>query len=59
LRDAIVVNPYDIDELAHAIKFALVIYPTERSARMHRSNPSLARTPVPDEFVLADLSRQQ
>ncbi len=36
LRDAIVVNPYDIDELAQAIKFALVIDPTERSARMHR-----------------------
>jgi len=36
LRDAIIVNPYDIDELAQAIKFALVIDPTERSARMHR-----------------------
>ena len=36
LRDAIIVNPYDIEQLAESIRFALVIDPAERSARMHR-----------------------
>jgi trehalose 6-phosphate synthase len=36
LRDAIIVNPYDIEQLADAIHFALVMDPTERSARMYR-----------------------
>jgi len=36
LRDAIVVNPYDIEQLADAIHFALTMDPAERSSRMHR-----------------------
>jgi trehalose 6-phosphate synthase len=36
LRDAIIVNPYDSEQLAEAIHFALVMDPAERSARMHR-----------------------
>ena len=36
LRDALIVNPYDTEQLAEAIHFALVMDPTERSARMHR-----------------------
>jgi trehalose 6-phosphate synthase len=36
LRDALIVNPYDIEQLADAIHFALVMDPTERSARMYR-----------------------
>jgi trehalose 6-phosphate synthase len=36
LRDALIVNPYDIEQLADAIHFALVTDPAERSARMHR-----------------------
>jgi trehalose 6-phosphate synthase len=36
LRDAVIVNPYDTEQLADAIHFALVMDPVERSARMHR-----------------------
>ncbi len=36
LRDALMVNPYDTEQLADAIYFALTMDPTERSARMHR-----------------------
>jgi trehalose 6-phosphate synthase len=36
LRDALVVNPYDIEQLANAIKFALSMPPEERQARMQR-----------------------
>jgi trehalose 6-phosphate synthase len=36
LRDALIVNPYDIEQLAEAVRFALVMDPAERSARMHR-----------------------
>jgi trehalose 6-phosphate synthase len=36
LRDAVIVNPYDTEQLADAIRFALVMDPVERSARMHR-----------------------
>jgi trehalose 6-phosphate synthase len=36
LRDALIVNPYNIEELAEAVQFALVMDPAERSARMHR-----------------------
>ena len=36
LRDALIVNPYDIEQLTEAIRFALVMDPSERSARMHR-----------------------
>jgi trehalose 6-phosphate synthase len=36
LRDALIVNPYDIEQLAEAVHFALRMDPAERSARMHR-----------------------
>jgi trehalose-6-phosphate synthase len=36
LMDALVVNPYDTDELASAIHTALVMLPEERKARMQR-----------------------
>ena len=36
LHDAIVVNPYDIEQLADAIHFALDMDPDERGARMQR-----------------------
>ena len=36
LADALVVNPYDTDELAQAIHTALTIPPEERQARMQR-----------------------
>jgi trehalose 6-phosphate synthase len=36
LRDALQINPYDEEQLADAIHFALTMDPAERSARMHR-----------------------
>ena len=36
LRDALIVNPYDTEQLADAMHFALDMDPSERSARMHR-----------------------
>ena len=36
LRDALIVNPYDTEQLADAMHFALEMDPAERSARMHR-----------------------
>ena len=36
LRDALIVNPYDTEQLADAMHFALAMDPLERSARMHR-----------------------
>jgi trehalose-6-phosphate synthase len=36
LKDAVIVNPYDIEEMADAIQFALVLKPSERSGRMRR-----------------------
>jgi trehalose-6-phosphate synthase len=36
LRDALVVNPYDTEQLAEAIRFALEMDPEERKARMER-----------------------
>ena len=36
LADALVVNPYDTDELAQAIHTALTMPPEERRARMQR-----------------------
>jgi trehalose 6-phosphate synthase len=36
LRDAILVNPYDIDEMAEAIRAAIEMVPEERAARMAR-----------------------
>jgi trehalose 6-phosphate synthase len=36
LRDALIVNPYDTEQLADAMHFALEMDPLERSTRMHR-----------------------
>ena len=36
LRDAVLVNPYDTEQLADALFFSLQMDPAERSARMHR-----------------------
>lgn len=36
LRDAIIVNPYDIEQLSEAIRTALEMDPSERHARMQR-----------------------
>ena len=36
LRDAVLVNPYDIEQTAESIRFALEMEPEERAARMQR-----------------------
>jgi len=36
LRDALLVNPYDIEDMAEAIRLAVELPPEERRARMHR-----------------------
>ncbi|HWS95046.1 MAG TPA: trehalose-6-phosphate synthase, partial [Candidatus Methylomirabilis sp.] len=36
LRDALLVNPYDVDQTAEAIRVALVMDPEERKQRMQR-----------------------
>jgi alpha,alpha-trehalose-phosphate synthase [UDP-forming] len=36
LRDALLVNPYDIDQTAEAIRIALEMEPEEKQMRMHR-----------------------
>ena len=36
LRDALLVNPYDVDQTAEAIRAALEMGPEEKQARMHR-----------------------
>jgi trehalose-6-phosphate synthase len=36
LRDAVIVNPYDTEQLADALRFALEMDPEERTARMRR-----------------------
>jgi trehalose 6-phosphate synthase len=36
LRDALIVNPYDIEQLAEALRYALEMDPEERKARMQR-----------------------
>jgi len=36
LRDALVVNPYDIEEMSEAIRFSLEMEPKERGERMQR-----------------------
>jgi trehalose 6-phosphate synthase len=41
LRDALVVNPYDSEQLANAIKFALAMPPEERQVRMQRMRRSV------------------
>ncbi len=36
LKDAVIVNPYDIEEMADAIKFSLTMDESEKSSRMRR-----------------------
>jgi trehalose 6-phosphate synthase len=36
LRDALVVNPYDVEQLAEAIRFGLEMDPEEKKTRMRR-----------------------
>jgi trehalose 6-phosphate synthase len=36
LRDALLVNPYDIDQTAEAIRVALEMEPEEKQMRVHR-----------------------
>jgi trehalose 6-phosphate synthase len=36
LRDAVLVNPYDIERTAEAIRYALEMEPEQRTARMQR-----------------------
>ena len=36
LRDALLVNPYDIDQTAEAIRVALEMGPEDKQARVHR-----------------------
>jgi len=40
LRDALLVNPYDIDQTAEAIRAALEMPPEEKQLRMHRMRKS-------------------
>jgi trehalose 6-phosphate synthase len=42
LSDAIIVNPYDIDELADAIRLAIEMNPDERASRMRRMRQVVA-----------------
>jgi trehalose 6-phosphate synthase len=41
LRDALIVNPYDIDQTADAIRFALQMDENERVARMQRMRQAI------------------
>lgn len=41
LRDALIVNPYDAEQLADSIRFALEMEPEEQSARMRRMRQTL------------------
>jgi trehalose-6-phosphate synthase len=41
LRDALLVNPYDIDQTAEAIRAALEMEPEEKQMRMHRMRKSI------------------
>ncbi len=41
LRDALIVNPYDIEEMAEAIHVALEMDPSDQKARMRRMRETL------------------
>ena len=41
LRDALVVNPYDVEQLAEAMRFALEMDPEEKKARMRRMRQAI------------------
>ena len=46
LRDALVVNPYDVEQTAEAIRFAIEMDPEERRARMRRMRQVLRENNV-------------
>jgi trehalose-6-phosphate synthase len=46
LRDALVVNPYDIEELAEAVRFALEMDPEERKMRMRQMRQGVRETNI-------------
>ena len=46
LRDALVVNPYDVEQLAEAIRFALEMDPEERKTRMRRMRQVLRESNI-------------
>jgi trehalose-6-phosphate synthase len=46
LRDALVVNPYDVEQLAEAIRFALEMDAEEKKARMRRMRQGLRESNV-------------
>jgi trehalose-6-phosphate synthase len=41
LQDALIVNPYDTDQMAEALRYALEMDPAEKKARMHRMRETL------------------
>ncbi|MGE5248011.1 MAG: trehalose-6-phosphate synthase, partial [Verrucomicrobiota bacterium] len=41
LRDAVIVNPYDIEEMADAIRFSLTMAPEDRAGRMKRMRATI------------------
>lgn len=46
LRDALLVNPYDIEQVADAIHYALAMNPEEQKARMTRMHEALEENNV-------------
>jgi len=59
LRDALLVNPYDLDEMAEAIRVAVEMAPEERRARMARMRQVVREHNVYRwaGFLLSELSR--
>jgi trehalose 6-phosphate synthase len=46
LRDALIVNPYDVEQLSEAIRFALEMEPGEKRARMRRMRQVLRESNI-------------
>jgi trehalose 6-phosphate synthase len=46
LRDAVLINPYDIDQMAEAILFALTMEKDEQRARMERMRSTIRENNV-------------
>jgi trehalose 6-phosphate synthase len=59
LRDAIPVNPYDVDEMAEAIRLAVEMAPGERRSRMARMRQTVHEHNIYRwaGLLLADLTR--
>lgn len=59
LKDALIVNPYDIEEMAEAIRSALTMDPVERSERMKRMHATVREHNIYRWAgkLIADLSR--